>query len=89
MLPGTTSAATAGRSRCPAPKGLRCAASYVLASVRTQPLLAVGTAAVCVIVGITHLWATQPYWVLTPEYRIASHPNHPAPPPRRVVGAPG
>lgn len=89
MLPGATSAAGSERSRRPVPGRLRCAASYVLLSMRTQPLLTLGTAALCIAVGITHLWATQPYWVLTPEYRIASQTNDPYASPLRVEVAPG
>ncbi len=88
MLPGAT-AAPAPRTRRPMPGRLRRGASYVLVSMRTQPILTLGTAALCVIIGITHLWATQPYWVLQPEYRIGSLENDPAASQLRVEVTPG
>ncbi len=88
MLPGAAATPTP-RTRRPSPGRLRRSASYILLSMHTQPVLTLGTAAACVIIGITHLWATQPYWVLRPEYRIGSLDNDPAASQLRVEVAPG
>ncbi|MCC6909149.1 MAG: hypothetical protein IT430_14500 [Phycisphaerales bacterium] len=79
--PGEPPAPRPSRSR---PGRVRRAVSYTFNSMRTQPLLTLGVAAFCVIAGLTHLWASQPYWVLTPEYRIGSLENDPSPSQLRV-----
>lgn len=57
--------------------------------MRTQPLFTLATAAMCIIIGITHLWATQPYWMVKPDYRIGSLSDSPTDPTLRVEVMPG
>lgn len=45
--------------------------------MRTQPLLTLATPVLCVIVGVSHLWATAPVWRIVAEYRIAGEAGDP------------
>lgn len=73
------------RARRPMPGRIRRGVIYVLTAIRTQPALTLGTALLCVVIGISHLWATQPYWIVRAEYRISSLENDPAASPLRVT----
>jgi len=70
------------------PGRVRRAASYVLASMRTQPLLTLLTPALCIAVGVSLLWATRPVWRVAADYRIAGNSSDPVPASLRVEVSP-
>lgn len=87
-LPGRTERVGPVHAR-PARRGsIRRAALYVIASMRAQPVLTLAAPVVCVIVGVSHLWATAPVWRLTAEYRIAAEAGDPIPSTLRVEVTP-
>ncbi len=87
-LPPAFAAAPSPQQIHPRAGRFRRAASYVLASVCSQPLLALGAPALCIAVGLSHLWATPPTWVVTAEYRLAAHATDPVPASLRVEVTP-
>lgn len=87
-LPPSAASTSAPQPRPSRPGRIRRAASYVVASMRTQPLLTLATGLLCVVVGISHLWAARPSWLVTAEYRIAGQASDPVPASLRIEVSP-
>ena len=88
MLPGAAEYPAAPRHHRSRPGRFHRLLSYVLASMRTQPLLTLLTPAMCLVIGVSHLWSTPPAWHVTAEYRIAGTTSDPVPASLRVEVTP-